>query len=63
MYIVHQQASLPPPSLCWQELAPKLSCTLPSVARPQENECSIHTQVSVYVLLNFKLGRVMVVFI
>ena len=61
--LYHSMTHPPPPPLCRQELAPKLSCIFPYVARPQEIECSIRTQLSVYETLNFKLGSVMVVFI
>ena len=51
----------PPPTPAG--MVPKVSCTIPCVARPQEIEYSIHTQLSAYLSLNLKLGRLMVVFI
>ena len=55
-------------SLIWFEWSEQMSdeqmSEFPALfAGPQEIECSVYTQVSVYVTLNFKLGRVMVVFI
>ena len=55
------EAGPPPPTPAG--MVPKVSCTIPCVARPQEIEYSIHTQLSAYLSLNLKLGRLMVVFI